>query len=128
VLALRQRCGNRLCCNFAHLEPGHPGRRTRRYDRAEVVRLLARELRRVGDCWELIGIGQLHLGGRLIKVHRLVYELAGGDTSGFKLARTCGNERCSRPDHLAPARDSRSAAVARTQTPQVALFGVDRPA
>lgn len=61
-----------------------------------------------GDgCWEwtrardLAGYGQLRVGSRLERVHRLAWELTYGPIpAGLDVLHHCDNPPCRRPDHL----------------------------
>lgn len=64
----------------------------------------------VGDgCWEWTGsrrpdgYGQIHVGGKNRRAHRVVYELMVGPIpEGLTIDHLCRNRACCRPDHLEP--------------------------
>ena len=60
-----------------------------------------------GDCWEWIGscnkdgYGQFRIGGKLYRVHRVIWALKYGKIPrGLLVLHSCDNPRCCRPKHL----------------------------
>ena len=64
---------------------------------------------RTEECWlwtgsTTQGYGQLRVGSRVLRAHRLAYELAYGPLpDGAMLDHHCRNRACVRPDHLVPS-------------------------
>jgi hypothetical protein len=61
----------------------------------------------LGPCWlwegsiHPAGYGRFALGGRIVKAHRVAYELANGAVPGEAVVRhRCDVKRCVRPSHL----------------------------
>lgn len=99
---------------FAHVGPmvlstfdGKPGPASRRLSLAQRV---ARYIDyRAEGCWEwrgardVTGYGRVRFGGRLLLVHRAVYELVvGAIPAGLQIDHLCRNRSCCNPDHLEP--------------------------
>lgn len=62
---------------------------------------------KTGDCWVWTGAtvhngyGTISVNNRLVRTHRLAYELTHGPIpAGMKVLHTCDNPPCCRPDHL----------------------------
>ena len=62
---------------------------------------------KTGDCWvwtgatTTAGYGEIRFGGKVVRVHRLVYELTVGPIpEGMGVLHRCDNPPCCRPDHL----------------------------
>ena len=62
---------------------------------------------KTGECWiwtaakSSAGYGQTFQDGRVVYVHRVVYELAVGEIpQGYEVDHLCHNRACARPDHL----------------------------
>lgn len=59
-----------------------------------------------GDCWVwtaalVDGYGTIKVDGKMIRAHRLSYEMAFGPIpAGAQINHRCGNRACVRPDHL----------------------------
>ena len=77
------------------------------YPPAAPATRLWRHVERTEDCWlwygatDLTGYGQIRVAGRLLKVHRLAYELEVGPIpEGFEIDHLCRVRNCVRPDHL----------------------------
>ena len=72
---------------------------------------LLRRLRVVPGSWcieftgsKVNGYGQVRRNNRMVKAHRLAYELfVGPIPDGLQLDHLCRNRACVRPDHLEPA-------------------------
>ena len=69
---------------------------------------IIKRAKREGDClvWrgnQQRGHGRIQVNGRLQYVHRLMYEIIKGKTTG-NIKHTCNNSLCCRPEHLEPYR------------------------
>ena len=70
-----------------------------------LIRFL-KKIKLVDNCWiwtstNLHGYGYFTLNYKLMRAHRLSYELFNGDTpNGFDLDHLCRNRACVNPDHL----------------------------
>ena len=58
-------------------------------------------------CWELVrriavdGYGQINIGGKIVKTHRVIYSsLVGEIPDGFVVRHKCDNRKCNNPAHL----------------------------
>lgn len=58
-------------------------------------------------CWELVrriavdGYGQINIGGKIVKTHRVIYSaLVGEIPNGFVVRHKCDNRKCNNPAHL----------------------------
>jgi len=97
-----QHCGNRLCCNPAHL---YLGKLVKPYSTPEHF---WRRLDKSGECWVWTGgrmnedgYGGLKFGGRKWGAHQLAYTLAYGPIpDNLCVLHHCDNPPCCRPDHL----------------------------
>lgn len=86
------------------------------------ARIVSR-IRRTGCCWQWVGgtnsnhYGTVSFRGRVVMVHRLVYEDTHGPIpAGLTLDHLCHNTDCVNPDHLEPvthAENRRRSAVER---------------
>jgi hypothetical protein len=79
-----------------------------RSDRKDLLQRLEDKFT-VGDgCWESTcaltrGYGTINHYGKMLKLHRVVYELLVGPIpAGMTLDHLCLNQRCVRPSHLEP--------------------------
>jgi WhiB family redox-sensing transcriptional regulator len=105
-------CGDRRCCNPAHLELGRPGHRgPPAYEtRGSLAEALLAQLDRAGgptSCWlwtgrvTAQGYGELTVGpGRQRLAHRVAWQLARGDPAGGIVRHRCRRRRCCNPAHL----------------------------
>ena len=112
-------CGKPRCWNPAHLGPVIRPSKTP----AEVCEHVLSQVLQIGTCLWLPsvrgrgGYGQVRVCGRLVTVHRLVYEqLVGPIPEGLHLDHLCYNRACVNIDHLEPvtlAENNRRAAARR---------------
>jgi hypothetical protein len=67
------------------------------------------DLSNPGGCWPWTGwrnrdgYGEVRVGGRIERAHRVAYQLASGETlpAGVVVRHACNNARCCNPAHLA---------------------------
>lgn len=97
---VKHTCGNRLCCNPAHL---------RLLDTDFWANV---DIRGEDDCWEWMGsyrsngYGQYGLNGENIIAHRMAYELRYGpigkmeNGKSLHVCHKCDNPKCCNPNHL----------------------------
>jgi hypothetical protein len=88
--------------------PGHASRRGVGKPLAERIERFTVPEPNTG-CWlwggtvDTKGYGQLHVGGRLLRAHRVSYELnKGAIPAGLELDHKCRVRRCVNPEHLEP--------------------------
>lgn len=73
------------------------------------------KVEKTDNCWtwtgsKVWGYGQINIGGRLVRAHRLSYEWAHGPIpDGMMIDHICHNPSCVRPDHLRLATDKQNA-------------------
>ena len=109
-------CGNQSCWN-----PDHLGATAR--TPAEVCAHVLSRVRQINTCswWQGAkdrdGYGQVGVGGKMVMVHRLVYEqLVGPIPEGLHIDHLCYNPACVNIEHLEPvtqAENNRRAAARR---------------
>lgn len=103
---IRHTCENKLCVNVRHLV-------LFKVSAAEddIKWQLERLKRRIiinpkTGCWEWQGsknsseYGNIYVGKRHFKAHRLMWKCVYGDTQGLQVLHKCDNPSCVRPSHL----------------------------
>ena len=98
-------CGNPRCWNPQHLLPAINASRTP----AEVCEHVLAQAIRIGTCLYPLGhknhggYGRVRVGGKMVQVHRLVYEQRKGSIpDGLHLDHLCYNPACVNIEHLEP--------------------------
>jgi len=84
----------------------------RRFGWIEVLRVP-----KLGPCWEWNGgrlnerggYGQIRIGGKTLRVHRLAYQAWTGDPGDLHVLHRCDNPPCLRPEHLFTGTDADNA-------------------
>jgi hypothetical protein len=77
-------------------------------DRALLERLFSRTIRGPGGCWlwtggKSDGYAMLRVQGRMVRLHRTVYEqLVGPVPSGLEIDHLCRVRCCLNPEHMEP--------------------------
>ena len=106
---LRSACGNLRCVRPDHLVVGVKAGTPRSLARPDEVRFWEK-VDKAPDCWVWMGsvshtgVGQFRFRGRMSQVHRVAWQLIGGELApGEMLRHGCGNLRCVRPDHMVVA-------------------------
>lgn len=95
------KCGNRLCCNPAHLyRPNEQARVANRFWSS--VAIAEKE-----KCWEWLacklpnGYGAVQVNNKKCATHRVAWELTYGEIpSGMFVCHRCDNPKCCNPHHL----------------------------
>ena len=81
------------------------------------------KIRERDGCWEWMGYrstdgyGRVRVAGRLLRVHRYVYERLIGPITKETLDHLCRNRWCCNPEHLVPATNHENILAPGSQTP-----------